>query len=76
MRKKASLKPKDKIMVGYSGSDQLNKTIKGNKKYILETASVKSLILGDKPKHVFLVEREIKIDGQRLWLAIKKLINN
>ncbi len=73
MRKKAGLKPKDKILVRYSGDDELNKILIRNKKFILKEAKVKDLMAGDKPKQVFDVERELKVDQKTIWLAIKKL---
>jgi isoleucyl-tRNA synthetase len=73
MRKKAKLKPKDKILVRYSGTPDLNKILSRNKKFILKEAKVKKLVLGERPTRVFLVEREVKIDQQKLWLAIKKI---
>jgi len=71
MRKKAGLKPKDKILVRYSGNDDLNKILTKNKNFILKEAKIKNLILGEKLKETFDVEKEIKIDQQNLWLAIK-----
>lgn len=73
MRKKAGLRPEDKILARYSGSDDLNKILTKNKKFILSEGKIKNLILGDMPKEVFKVERELKVDGKKLWLAIKKI---
>jgi isoleucyl-tRNA synthetase len=73
MRKRAKLRPKDKILVRYSGTPGLNKILTKNKKNILKEAKVKDLILGEKPKQVFAVERELKVGQQKLWLAIRKI---
>ena len=73
MRKKAGLKPKDKILVQYSGTPDLNKILLKNKKSILEEAKVKNLTLREKSKGVFDVEKEIMVDNKKLWLAIKKI---
>jgi isoleucyl-tRNA synthetase len=73
MRKKAKLRPKDRIQVQYSGTPELNKILNRNKKFILKEAKVKNLVLGERPKQVFDVERDLKVDQQKLWLAIKKI---
>lgn len=73
MRKKIGLKPKNKILVGYFGTPELNKILVRNKKFILKEAKVKDLILGEKPKEVFAAERKIEVDGQKLWITIKKI---
>jgi len=87
MRKKAGLKPKDKILVRYLGSSDLNKILVKNKNFILKEAKIKNLILGLRPPHhppakggppeklkeTFDVEKEIKVDQEKLYLAIKKL---
>jgi len=87
MRKKAGLKPKDKILVRYLGSSDLNKILVKNKNFILKEAKIKNLILGLRPPHhppakggppeklkeTFDVEKKIKVDQEKLYLAIKKL---
>jgi len=73
MRKKAALKPRDKILVRYSAAENLNKILTKNKNFILREAKVKNLILGQKTKEVFDAEKEIVLEGQNLWLAIKKI---
>ena len=73
MRKKAALKPRDKILVRYSAAENLNKILTKNKNFILREAKVKNLIPGQKTKEVFNTEKEILLEGQNLWLAIKKL---
>jgi len=73
MRKRAGLKPKDKILVRYSGSNDLNEILTKNKNFILKEAKVKKLILGEKSGETFDTEKEINIGQQNLWLAVKKL---
>ena len=73
MRKRAGLKPKDKILVRYAGDDGLNKILTKNKSFILEEAKVKNLASGERTKDSFDAEKEITLEGQNLWLAIKKL---
>jgi isoleucyl-tRNA synthetase len=74
MRKKAELKPKDEISVRYSGSGILNEIIIKNKSFILKEAKIKKLISGEKMESDrFDAEKEVVLDNQNLWLAIKKL---
>ncbi len=73
MRKTAGLKPRHRILVQYFGSVELNKALEKNKKIILKEIKAKDFILRPKLKKVFLVEREVKVDQQKLWLAIKKI---
>jgi len=72
MRKKANLKPKDKIKVWYSGDPGLNDFLSKNREFILAEAKVRNLIVGKEPKQRFDITKEIKIDQQQIWLAIKK----
>ena len=84
MRKKAGYKPKDKALIRYSGGTEIGKTLERNKKFILEETKSQEfesglpavatvLQAGDRPKLVFDVERNINIDQQELWLAIRKI---
>ena len=73
MRKKAKLKPKDKVISYISGTPGLNKILARNKDFILKTARLKELKLEGKPKRVFDIEQEAEIDKQKLWLAIRKI---
>ena len=73
MRKKAKLKPQHKILVRYFGTANLNRILNKNRNFILKETKAKDFLLGERPKRVFDVEREVKIDGENLWLAIKKI---
>ncbi|MFH1820809.1 MAG: class I tRNA ligase family protein [Candidatus Nealsonbacteria bacterium] len=73
MRKKADLKPTDKVYVRYLGTDKLNQIMARNRTFVLKEGRVKELSSGDRPKQVFDVERTIKVGQHDLWLAIKKL---
>ncbi|MDP1538462.1 MAG: class I tRNA ligase family protein [bacterium] len=73
MRKKSGLKPKDEILVQCSGTPELNKILEKNKKIILTETKAKDFLLKEKVEQTFLREEELKIDQQKLWLAIKKL---
>jgi len=90
MRKKAGLKPKDKISILYSGGAGLNKIIVENKKFIIEETLAQNISLLKSPKverkfhslsylhslrelgKELETEKEIEIDGIKLWLAIRK----
>lgn len=73
MRKKAGYKPRHRILIQCSGTDFLNKILEKNKEFILRRTIAEEFQLGKRPKQVFDVERDMKIEGQNLWLAIKKL---
>ncbi len=68
MRKKAGLKPKDKISIQYFGAPELNKILAKNKPFILRETKAKDFRPAKKP-----TGQEKKIDQQKLWLAIKKI---
>ena len=70
MRKNANLKPKDKISILYLGDPGLNKIIVENKKFIVEETLAQNLSLLKGPKKELETEKEIEIDGIKLWLAI------
>jgi len=72
MRKLAGFKPKDKISLNYFGTDELNRIFGRNKSFILKEGKINNLTQKEKGKEVFAVEKEIMVDRQRLWLAIKK----
>ena len=73
MRKKAGYKPKHKVVVMYFGTDNLNKILSEKKPFILSETRAYKFDLGKKSKQVFDVEKTFNIDGQELWLAIKKI---
>jgi isoleucyl-tRNA synthetase len=72
MRKKANLKPKNKISVMYSGDLGLEQMLQKNEKSVLEEGKIKDLQPSKDKKGKFLAENSIKVDGKDLWLAIKK----
>ena len=72
MRKNAGLKPKNKISLYYFGSDELNKILENNEKLILQEGKIKNLTRQEEKKEVFVVEKEIMVDRQKIYLAIKK----
>jgi len=67
MRKKAALTPKDKIIVQYKTSAELENLIRNNKELIRNETFAEDLIL---PEGSALIEKESEIDGEKLWLGL------
>jgi len=68
LRKKASLTPEDKIIIQYETSSSLEDLIKKNSKLIAEKTLSHNLIhLREK----CLIEKEVEIDKEKLWLGLK-----
>jgi isoleucyl-tRNA synthetase len=70
MRKEMGLKPKDKVLVGYTGSESISKILERNKEKILKEARILELKI--KEGH-FDLEKEIKVENEKIILAIKKV---
>ena len=73
MRRIAGLKPRQRILVRYSGTPDLNKILEKNAKNILKEGKIKNFQFREKGKEVFDIEKTIKVDEQKLWLGIKKV---
>jgi len=73
MRKDGRLKPKEKIYLRYSTGSNLRKLIAKSESAIKTEVSAGQIEAAVKRKEVFLVEREVKLDGQKIWLGIKKM---
>ncbi|MBI2626429.1 MAG: class I tRNA ligase family protein, partial [Candidatus Nealsonbacteria bacterium] len=84
MRKEVGLTPKDKISVRYFGTPGLNKILEKNKKNILAEIKAKNFKLGKEPLFAppspmlrrasnASEGKEVKIDQQNIWLAIRKI---
>ena len=73
MRKKAGHKPRHRISIQYSGEGNLNEILQKNKKSVLKETKADDFRLRPKLKDVFDMEKETKVDNQKLWLGIKKL---
>ncbi|PJB98513.1 MAG: hypothetical protein CO078_01790 [Candidatus Nealsonbacteria bacterium CG_4_9_14_0_8_um_filter_36_17] len=72
MRKTLSLKPKDKIFT-QCFSEVLSGVLEKNRENIIREGKIKEFQIKKKAKEIFDVEKEIKVDNQSLWLAIKKI---
>lgn len=75
MRKRAGLTPKDKIAVSYFGAPFAKKLLGKNKQFLLKETFSKDLnfLDSDRDKLHFLAQKELEVDGQKLFLAIRKL---
>ncbi len=73
MRKKAQLKPHHRILVRGSGTNELNKILTKNKNSILKEIKAEDFRLGEKPKQVFNIERELKVEQQKLWIGLRRI---
>jgi isoleucyl-tRNA synthetase len=71
MRKKIGLKPKDKIFGFYFGPQNLNEILFKNREKIMKEGKIESFKIKEKGKFDF--EKEIKVEKENLWLAIKKI---
>jgi len=69
IRKEKRLKPTDKILVYFSGENELNDFLIKNKKIITKEAKIKDLILDEN----FSAEKTIKVEDKNLKIGIKKI---
>jgi len=73
LRKNIKLIPKEKIIIYYQCQEKLKKVLEKNKKDILVETKAKDFIFGEKPNKIFDIEKDLKVDQTKLWLAIKKI---
>jgi len=73
LRKKAGLKPKDKILVQAQGPTHLNKILNRKRDFILKETLAKDFKLGEELKIKFEIKKEAKVNKETLWLGIKKI---
>jgi len=71
MRKVAGFTPKDMISIQFDGSEKISDVLIKNKNKIMVETKSRDLKLGRKEK--FKIEKEIKVDNEKLSLAIKKI---
>ena len=72
MRKEAGFRPRDKIMVRYWTEGNLREILVKNRKLIALQAKIKDF--GMRKEEInFDLEKEVKIEEQKLFLAIKKI---
>ena len=70
MRKKGGFKSGDKILVQYSGENWINDILSRKKDFILKELMAESFEL--KKDDNFYMEKEVKINGENLWIGINK----
>jgi len=71
MRKQAGLKPEDKISIYCFGEAYFNKILEKNKKFFSEETRTKNFYFKRVPREKLTIEKEIEIEGKKLWLGIK-----
>jgi isoleucyl-tRNA synthetase len=70
MRKEARLNPRDKILVGYSGDGEVLRVLEKNRDNVLKETKIVDL---KRKEGKFDFEKEIKVNEEKLILAIKKI---
>ncbi|MFH1575656.1 MAG: class I tRNA ligase family protein [Candidatus Nealsonbacteria bacterium] len=73
MRKKADLKPKDRIKVFYSALPELGEILAKNKAVILKEARLLDLISVIGERNDLNIKKEVIVDGGKLLILIKKV---
>jgi isoleucyl-tRNA synthetase len=71
MRKETNLKPTDKVMVQFSGGNKIMEIIKRNEKFLIYEGRIKKINMGDRPKEIYEIEQEIKVEGEDLWIGLR-----
>ena len=72
MRKQAGYKPQDRAKLGYAGAEELKEILQENEKAIMSAAGLKEMGEGNRREEKFDVEQEFSLEGQKLFLAIRK----
>ncbi|MCD6528179.1 isoleucine--tRNA ligase [bacterium] len=72
MRKDGGLNPKQKIYLRYSGKEFISSIIEKWKEFIKQETNTFKLEQSSKRKERFLVEKEFSMEGENLWIGIKK----
>ncbi len=72
MRKNGGLRPGQLIYLRYSTMSSLGKLIQSHQDEIKSEVSAKKIEAGPKRKEVFLVEKEVNLNSQKIWLGIRK----
>ena len=72
MRKDGELRPGQNINLYYLTNPKLENIIQDNQKEIQQEVTAKKIEIKENKKQVFLIEKEVQLDGQDVWLGIKK----
>ena len=70
MRKQGDLKPGQSMNLFYSANPELGKILEEYKKEIQKEVTAKKMEVKSKGK--YLTEKEVQLDGQNVWLGIRK----
>ena len=74
MRKKAGLTPKDNVEIFIQiDTVELRKTIQKQLKPIQTEAKIQDVKFAAKGKQLYDAEKEIELDGEKIWIGLKKL---
>ncbi len=73
MRKNGNLRPSQLIYLRYTGQDLLERLIQNNLTEIKKEISASQIENGSRRKEAFLVEKEISLNNQKIWLGIKSV---
>lgn len=73
MRKEAGYKPNHRIFIGIKGNEELNDLLLKNKQSITKETIAEDLDVVEKKDKDFDLNKQVRINDQELWLAIKKL---
>jgi len=72
MRKTSGLKPEDRIIICFLGSESTNKLLEKNKALIQKELKAEDFCVGKKPEIIFDSEKESLIDSEKIIISIKK----
>lgn len=73
LRKRAGLKPKDKIEIIFFAPEDLKEIFFKGKRKILKETRAKNLVFKEKTKAIFEFKKEIQIGKKEVFLAIKRV---
>ena len=73
MRKDAGYKPNNRILLRYAGEASLKNLFSNHKETLVKIGGIAKLFEGDRPKQVFDVEKDVLLDGKKLWLGMRKI---
>lgn len=71
MRKEASLKPQDSIVISFSSTEKIKEVLEKNKPFLLKEIKAEESILEEEMLGEYF-EREMIIDGNKILIKIKK----
>jgi len=72
MRKDAGYKPGQLVWMRYAGDTFLTTLFQQHEVSFKKLGGLKELRQGDRPKQVFDVEKEVVLEGKKLWLGIRR----